>query len=41
VPPPLVPSYSGGIQSNGGPLHTSSQYDLLGRTIRLGVRFNY
>jgi outer membrane receptor protein involved in Fe transport len=41
VPPPLVPGYSGGIQSNGGPLHTSSQYDLLGRTFRIGVRFNY
>ena len=41
VPPPLVPSYSGGIQAKGGPSHTSSQYDLLGRTFRLGVRFNY
>jgi outer membrane receptor protein involved in Fe transport len=41
IPPQMVPGYSGGIQSNGGPTHSVTQYDLLGREIRLGVRFNY
>ena len=41
IPPQMVPGYSGGIQSNGGPTHSVTQYDLLGREIRLGVRFNF
>jgi outer membrane receptor protein involved in Fe transport len=41
IPPAMVPGYSGGIQSNGGPIHSVTQYDLLGREIRLGVRVNY
>jgi len=41
IPPAMVPGYSGGIQSNGGPIHSITQYDLLGREIRLGVRVNY
>jgi iron complex outermembrane recepter protein len=40
IPPALVPGYSGGIQSNGGPTHTVTQYDLLGREVRIGLRFN-
>ncbi|HEY1878063.1 MAG TPA: TonB-dependent receptor [Rhizomicrobium sp.] len=41
IPPALVPGYSGGIQSNGGPLHSVTTYDLLGREVRVGARFNY
>jgi outer membrane receptor protein involved in Fe transport len=41
IPPQMVPGYSGGIQSNGGPIHSVTQYDLLGREVRVGVRFNY
>jgi outer membrane receptor protein involved in Fe transport len=41
IPPALVPGYSGGIQSNGGPTHSVTQYDLLGREVRAGVRFNF
>ncbi|HYS45677.1 MAG TPA: TonB-dependent receptor, partial [Rhizomicrobium sp.] len=40
IPPQMVPGYSGGIQSNGGPTHSVTQYDLLGREVRLGIRFN-
>ena len=41
IPPQMVPGYSGGIQSNGGPTHSVTQYDLLGREVRLGVRVNF
>jgi outer membrane receptor protein involved in Fe transport len=41
IPPALVPGYSGGIQSNGGPTHSVTQYDLLGREVRAGVRVNF
>ncbi|HWC62665.1 MAG TPA: hypothetical protein VG501_03520, partial [Rhizomicrobium sp.] len=42
VPPPLVAPRSNQIQNNGGVLHSNSTtYDLLGRSFRLGVRFNY
>lgn len=41
IPPALVPGYSGGIQSNGGPVHSVTQYDLLGREVRAGIRFNF
>jgi iron complex outermembrane receptor protein len=41
IPPQMVPGYSGGIQSNGGPTHSVTQYDFLGREIRAGIRFNF
>ena len=41
IPPALVPGYSGSIQSNGGPIHSVTQYDLLGREVRAGVRVNF
>jgi outer membrane receptor protein involved in Fe transport len=41
IPPQMKPGTSDGIQSNGGPTHSVTQYDLLGREIRLGVRFNF
>jgi outer membrane receptor protein involved in Fe transport len=42
TPPPLMPPISTGIQSNGVDIATNTTtYDLLGRTFRLGVRFNY
>ncbi|HUE64237.1 MAG TPA: TonB-dependent receptor [Rhizomicrobium sp.] len=41
IPPGLVPGYSGSIQSNGGPIHSVTQYDLLGREVRAGIRFNF
>ncbi len=41
IPPQMVPAYFGGIQSNGGPIHSSTQYDMLGREVRVGIRFNY
>ena len=34
IPPQMVPAYSGGIQSNGGPIHSVTQYDYLGREVR-------
>jgi outer membrane receptor protein involved in Fe transport len=40
IPPQMVPGYSGSIQSNGGPIHSVTNYDLLGREVRLGVRVN-
>jgi outer membrane receptor protein involved in Fe transport len=40
IPPQMKPSTQDGIQSNGGPTHSVTQYDLLGREIRLGVRVN-
>ncbi|HWB96830.1 MAG TPA: TonB-dependent receptor, partial [Bryobacteraceae bacterium] len=42
TPPPLVPPQSNQIQNNGGVIATNSTtYDMLGRSFRLGVRFNY
>ena len=42
APPPLVPPTSGSIQNNGGVIPTNSTtYDMLGRSFRFGVRFNY
>ncbi|HTC84834.1 MAG TPA: TonB-dependent receptor [Rhizomicrobium sp.] len=41
IPPQMKPGTSDGIQSNGGPTHSVTQYDLLGREIRLGIRFNF
>ena len=41
TPPAMVPGYSGGIQSNGGPIHSITQYDLLGREIRLLQAFHH
>jgi outer membrane receptor protein involved in Fe transport len=41
IPPQMKPGTSDGIQSNGGPTHSVTQYDLLGREVRLGVRFTY
>jgi iron complex outermembrane receptor protein len=41
IPPQMKPGTSDGIQSNGGPTHSVTQYDLLGREVRLGVRFNF
>jgi len=41
IPPQMKPGTSDGIQSNGGPTHSVTQYDLLGREIRLGVRWNF
>jgi outer membrane receptor protein involved in Fe transport len=38
IPPQMKPGTQDGIQSNGGPTHSVTQYDLLGREIRLGVR---
>jgi iron complex outermembrane receptor protein len=40
IPPQMKPGTQDGIQSNGGPTHSVTQYDLLGREIRLGVRVN-
>jgi iron complex outermembrane receptor protein len=40
IPPQMKPGTSDGIQSNGGPTHSVTAYDLLGREIRLGVRVN-
>ena len=42
VPPALIPPTSSGIQSNATDLASNATYyDLLGRTFRVGVRFNY
>jgi iron complex outermembrane receptor protein len=41
IPPQMVPGYSGGIQSNGGPIHSVTQYDLLGREVRAGIRLTF
>ena len=41
IPPQMKPGTADGIQSNGGPTHSVTQYDLLGREIRLGVRWNF
>jgi iron complex outermembrane recepter protein len=41
IPPQLVPAWSGAIQSNSGPIHSVTQYDYLGREVRLGIRFNF
>ncbi|HJR57071.1 MAG TPA: TonB-dependent receptor [Rhizomicrobium sp.] len=41
IPPQMVPSYNGAVQNNGGPTHSVTQYDYLGREVRLGVRFNF
>ncbi len=38
IPPQMKPGTQDGVQSNGGPTHSVTQYDLLGREIRLGVR---
>jgi len=38
IPPQMKPGTQDGIQSNGGPTHSVTAYDLLGREIRLGVR---
>jgi iron complex outermembrane recepter protein len=40
IPPQMKPGTQDGIQSNGGPTHSVTAYDLLGREIRLGVRVN-
>ena len=40
IPPQMKPGTQDGVQSNGGPIHSVTQYDLLGREIRLGVRVN-
>ncbi|HKQ09914.1 MAG TPA: TonB-dependent receptor [Rhizomicrobium sp.] len=41
IPPQMVPPDSGSIQSNGGPIHSVTRYDYLGREVRLGVRVNF
>ena len=41
IPPQMKPGTQDGVQSNGGPTHSVTQYDLLGREIRLGVRWNF
>ena len=41
IPPQMVPPDSGSIQSNGGPIHSTTRYDYLGREVRLGVRVNF
>jgi outer membrane receptor protein involved in Fe transport len=41
IPPQMVPGYFGSIQSNGGPIHSVTQYDMLGREVRAGIRFNF
>jgi outer membrane receptor protein involved in Fe transport len=41
IPPQMKPGTQDGVQSNGGPTHSVTQYDYLGREIRLGVRFNF
>src|SRR6185437_4825872 len=38
IPPQMKPGTQDGVQSNGGPIHSVTAYDLLGREIRLGVR---
>ena len=41
IPPQMRPPFSNSVQSNGGPIHSSTVYDYLGREVRIGVRFNY
>jgi len=41
IPPQMKPGTFDGVQSNGGPIHSVTQYDLLGREVRLGIRFNF
>jgi len=41
IPPQMRPPFSNSVQSNGGPIHTVTQYDMLGREVRVGIRFNY
>jgi iron complex outermembrane receptor protein len=41
IPPQMKPGTQDGVQSNGGPTHSVTQYDFLGRDVRLGVRFNF
>jgi iron complex outermembrane recepter protein len=42
VPPPLIAPTSSSVQAQGALAGTNlSIYDLLGRTVRVGVRFNY
>lgn len=41
IPPQMKPSTQDGVQSNGGPTHSVTQYDFLGREVRVGVRFNF
>ncbi len=41
IPPQMRPPFSNSVQSNGGPIHTVTQYDMLGREVRAGVRFNF
>ncbi len=41
IPPQMRPPMSNSVQSNGGPIHSSTVYDYLGREVRIGVRFNY
>ncbi len=41
IPPQMKPGTQDGVQSNGGPTHSVTQYDYLGREVRLGVRFNF
>ncbi len=41
IPPQMKPGTQDGVQSNGGPTHSVTAYDLLGREIRLGLRFNF
>jgi outer membrane receptor protein involved in Fe transport len=41
IPPQMKPGTQDGVQSNGGPTHSVTAYDLLGREVRLGVRFNF
>jgi hypothetical protein len=37
----MKPGTQDGVQSNGGPTHSVTQYDFLGREVRAGVRFNF
>jgi outer membrane receptor protein involved in Fe transport len=41
IPPQMRPPFSNSVQSNGGPIHSSTVYDYLGREIRAGVRFKF
>lgn len=41
IPPQMRPPFSNSVQSNGGPIHSSTVYDYLGREVRAGIRFNY
>jgi len=41
IPPQMRPPFSNSVQSNGGPIHTTTTYDMLGREVRVGIRFNY